>query len=664
MPNYRAHGQRDETSIEDGDAEFLRIDMRDPATIGRGCLSDGRNIRLLDRSVDTRGGIQKLPWTNRIGGPDTDQVLPFGTIYGVGEFSDPNGEEWTLVAADGKVYKLRESNMASEVNLPLGLTITSEVNFTQTFSGVAMFRGESLPQLQLSDLDTGFEAIVSLEPNTISGGGTENPTDGTEPMPPAVNGEWIGNRLFVPHSRDLLDISDFLNPTRFQPVRSQGRINQGSSDSLVRFFKFSETAGLAFKSGSIYQLLNIKADLTDMILDDVTREYGLCAAKAVVNVGANVWFLVQGRGVCSIEQSAQGKLRGVDIPISAPIQKVISRINWNYAGAAVAATYENRVYFAVPLDDATVLKGELVPAGNYSGAPTTISGFITGKTYRYVKGANETNLVNGVDTLTDSADFVAAGPTVTLAGTNGLARTASIMQAFIGVNNAVLVYNLVNDGWESIDQGTAIMVQNFVKIPYDGQRRLFFFSNDGYINLYEEGAHDEVQLTSGVVIEEIQYYALSRGYTCWKEDGSRDQSSKRFHTPQLAISTWAPQYTLVAITDGVGERTVLTQDETKSRVKYYKPWDRPDYDATNVNGDHGEPYREDYSVELPGDSDGINMDAGVDLDLFQDSREGMKEAKICGRYMQVEVANSQGRIKVRSIEIFAQAGQRRAGVLV
>lgn len=66
-------------------------------------------------------------------------------------------------------------------------------------------------------------------------------------------------------------------------------------------------------------------------------------------------------------------------------------------------------------------------SGNYSGAGvSTISGLTVGATYYWVKGANDTNCVNGANTQTTTGPFTAAGTSVTLNGTISIAVTAIV----------------------------------------------------------------------------------------------------------------------------------------------------------------------------------------------------------------------------------------------
>ena len=241
----------------------------------------------------------------------------------------------------------------------------------------------------------GFKPIAQLD-NTISGDGTENPTDGTEPIPNAERGLFFQNRVFIPFRRDQVAVSDYLNYTRYSPVFSAFRINQGSSDALVTLGRFNETTLIAFKEQSIYAIGNITGDLGGATLYEVTSEYGCQAPKSVVAIGKDLWFLADKRGVCSITLTEQNKIQGRDVPVSQEIQKTIDRINWRYAAGATAAYWQNRLYMAVPLDNAEVAKASLIPEDAvYDSNGVYVVSVRTGRQYRWRKGANDLGVANG-----------------------------------------------------------------------------------------------------------------------------------------------------------------------------------------------------------------------------------------------------------------------------
>jgi len=272
----------------------------------------------------------------------------YGTVYGAGIFRDPQSVEYLLVATSDGVYATKEANPSRKLAMPSGVSsISSDVDFVQCFNVVIMFRGENEEPLMMERVDEGFKSITPVASDTDI---DENDSDGTEQIPNAATGLFFSNRLLVPHRKDLVAASDFLNYTRYQPVMANFRINQGSEDELISLVRINDTTVACFKSNSIYIASNVYGNLSDLILDEVTREYGAIGRNSIVQVGSDVAFLSSKKGVTSLSIASNGKVTAVDIPLSEAIQPLIDRINWNTASNSAAAYHNNRLYMAVPID--------------------------------------------------------------------------------------------------------------------------------------------------------------------------------------------------------------------------------------------------------------------------------------------------------------------------
>ena len=280
-----------------------------------------------------------------------------GSIYGASNFETPNGIEHLIIATSQGIFVTSPDSASEEVKVNGFLygnasypTITNsnKVRFVQCFNNLVMFRGEDFSPLVLKEniLD-GFQSITQEETPEAD----ENDDDGTEQIPNSSTGLFFGNRLVVPFGRDEVAVSDYLNYTRYQPVRSAFRVNTGSSDKLVSVFKFDPNTLLVFKESSIYSVRNVYGDLADAQLDSLTSEYGCASERSIVSAGSDVIFLSDQRGVVSLRQSVAGETQSVDVPLSQPIQPIIDRIDWTKASDAVGAYSNNRYYLAVPLRD-------------------------------------------------------------------------------------------------------------------------------------------------------------------------------------------------------------------------------------------------------------------------------------------------------------------------
>ena len=514
----------------------------------------------------------------------------YGTVYGTGIFRDPASTEYVLVAASDGVYATKEGNPSTKL---AGVSsISSDVEFVQCFNTIVMFQGEDVEPVSMTRIDVGFVSISQTDTDiTID----ENDSDGTETIPNASTGLFFANRLLIPHSKDLVAASDFLNYTRYQPVMSNFRINQGSEDELVSLVRINNSTIACFKTNSIYIVSNIYGNMADITLDEVTREYGAVSKNSIVQVGDDVVFLSSKKGVTSLGVAQHGKVSAVDVPMSEPIQPLIDRINWNAASGAAAAYHNNRLYMAVPLDG--------------------------------------------------SSD-----------------------------NNAILVYDYLAGGWAGYDTLTypsdrAIKVKQFLETTHQGKRRLFFLDTDGFINLYDDaltecGFVDELPKSTdsahadfgNIKMEQISDEIVTRGYT------AGDISSKKWQSAEVQLATNDPSFTINAQFDGPEENNLeLVGGQTFSRTKYDRPFDKADYTESMVNDDFMTKFRQDYSVnpdteiDLP-DGVGADDNIGFDPDLHQQSQNRYRYRGE-GRYVQLKVANTNGRAELVATKVGAIPGQ-------
>jgi hypothetical protein len=146
---HRRYGDGDETPSVDGDIFWRGVEMRGhPSHLGPGWASEAINMRFSDGKPKPRKGSVKLGWTNKIAGGG---IQPWGMVYGRGNFKDAAGAQWLITAADGNVYASKSNTATTQLTLPAGVTITSEVNFEQANNALVMFRGLSAVPLTGAD---------------------------------------------------------------------------------------------------------------------------------------------------------------------------------------------------------------------------------------------------------------------------------------------------------------------------------------------------------------------------------------------------------------------------------------------------------------------------------------------------------------------------------
>lgn len=484
MNNTTPIGPRDRPERMNGDRGWLGVNLKlDPSQLPEGYASEAVNMRFRLGVPETRGGSMVAPWLNKISG---GAVQPWGAVYGVGVFRDPNSaQEYVLLAADGNVYACQPNNAPMLLRLPSGVTVATSCRFQQAFDVVILFRGFDATPLVMSSVVTGFLEIEA-SPN---GTGLLN-------IPNAMRSVAAANRVFVANDGDGLLASDILDYTHYS-LTDNFRINQGSADRIVNVSTFGSSTIVALKGLSIYRVDSVYGTLSAATLSTVTTRYGCVAAESVVDCGNDLLWLSQ-EGVASLTlterneiQTAQGALAGKYPMFSDDIQPLIERIAWRYASGATAQLWNDYYILAVPIDQAEVLGPELSPQNwaapsNSVRIPTT-----AGATYRWLPTATETLLTNGAATYATSRDFVAEAAYVTVT-ISGLTFNGSLRQVWAGVNNAVLVYDLRNQAWAGYDHADGIAYSRFFKARYNHRERLFGLTFDGYVRLFEEDQADRL----------------------------------------------------------------------------------------------------------------------------------------------------------------------------
>ncbi|MDB4312104.1 hypothetical protein N9937_01610 [bacterium] len=221
-------------------------------------------------------------------------------------------------------------------------------------------------------------------------------------------------------------------------------------------------------------------------------------------------------------------------------------------------------------------------------------------------------------------------------------------------NNAILIYDVVNQAWAGYWTASFLDVKRFVRTDYAGKRRLFIVNgNDtlvqkakGAFMLVGDGFTDDLYSDEYEIVDQL----TTRGYA------AGTIQDKRFQTTMFVLKTWNPNYTVKAISDGANEENILRSAITKDRAKYYT-FGKADYDESNVNDDHGDPYREDYSV-LPAVGDGPDPGAnGINPNLRQRTQETARINRF-GEWVQFQIATTQGHANLVACGIGVQAGRR------
>lgn len=200
-------------------------------------------------------------------------------------------------------------------------------------------------------------------------------------------------------------------------------------------------------------------------------------------------------------------------------------------------------------------------------------------------------------------------------------------------NNAVLVYDTLNQSWSGYDEGPGVAVAAWLKAMWHGEERLFCVTHDGVIGLYEDGAWDEkVDEEGRVERHPIRWRVTSRAY------GGEDPGRKHAGRLRVDLESWWPRVQVSVITGSdrkpVTVRSWIERDRTRWQIA-----GRARYDATNAAGGHGLDGREDYSVTLP-----VWVKDGLQVDRMTAWKGEWPVRQQC-QWLQVRLEADQGRVR-------------------
>jgi len=479
-----------------------------------------------------------------------------------------------------------------------------------------------------------------------------------------------GNNTRVPANASYARKADYIYASDILDIKhtyfdNQFRINQGSSDEIVSLAKVSENQVVVFKNDTVFLLSSfIQGNNTELgatvQLTSLIPNYGLIAPRAFAVVGEDVYFMSGKRGVVSIKRNLEGRLHGVDLPISDEIDSIVQSIDWVYASEIRMAYYDNKLFVAVPLSEDTGVQGDELHTNQGVAFSSPIISWsikaVPGRQYWYDKASNGVSLTSGSTTLTSSGSFIAAAlPDITtMVSVTDSLSDESVKEYVTDTNTAILVYDFLNKKWAGYDTGNEMRVKEFFKMNYAGVERLFFSATDGYINLVEDGfgTDDSFNTTTykGLVSSTINTTLKTRGYSI------PNSKHEVMTDATIDIATHNPKYSVAMKLDGVEETSTIVTDRTKSQTAYYRPFDKAAWTNTNTNNDHATPYREDYRV-LAATAGFYLGAAGIDFNRKQQTQESFTLPSREGRFAQLELTNTQGHIDLNKIVIDVMEGQ-------
>jgi hypothetical protein len=267
-----------------------------------------------------------------------------GSVLGTGSYSDPDdpGSLWTMLVGSASVGFYAFGKTSHTVNYTSGQTVTALSTIVQADNQVFIFRGiNDTPLVWDGNWGTKFELATGTVPNS----------------PQAL---FYQNRLWTLVPKDSFYASDVLDFTAFTEITNQFNLSTGDSNYVVTSYPFGSNTIIVFKNKSIMALTSVDGALTDVVATEITRQVGAIGINAVVTVGPDLAYVsdknINLLSLTATNNAVQHKI----LPLSAPIKKILARVNWQYGYKISLGYLDNKLYVALPLDNSTVCNAVVV----------------------------------------------------------------------------------------------------------------------------------------------------------------------------------------------------------------------------------------------------------------------------------------------------------------
>jgi hypothetical protein len=333
----------------DGDQGFIGLNSKDnPVNLGKNFVSKSVNFRF-DRGIAVvRKGTKKLT------GNTFNEA-----IYGSCTYTNASGvESIVLVVSNGiYLYTPDTDTISAKIAFPTGQTIVStddvDVYQAQGIGYVYICRGFAKSTLR-------WDGVTTI---AIPATGTHHN------YPNSRHAIYFGNRHIVQTDQNTFQVSHYLSDNTWSSL-DMFSINDGSSDRLVGIAPWQLNEFVVFMRNSIhYCAVGVGANAAgdaatepDSYVKSLATDIGCIAKGSIVQAGGGIFFLSD-NGIYMLNPAGAGqgstntpegmRLLTVAEPLSAPINDVIARINFNAVDSATAVYWENRYYLALPLDGST-----------------------------------------------------------------------------------------------------------------------------------------------------------------------------------------------------------------------------------------------------------------------------------------------------------------------
>lgn len=269
---------------------------------------------------------------------------PSESVYASAIYSDPNdaGSQWIMLAGASQVGFYAFGRASRSVSYASGLTVSEQATIVQANNQVFIFRGADAAPLRWSgNWGDEFELATGTIPSTNQA-------------------LYAQNRLWCIDGKDTIRASDVLDFTVFNALENSVNIGIGDSTFLVTLYPFGNSTILVFKNRSIIALTGIEGALSDIVASEVTRQVGAVGINSVVSVGPDVVYMSDRNINLITLTSTNNALQHKILPLSRNIQKIFNRVNWEYGYKVSMGFHDNKLFVALPLDNATTCNAVVV----------------------------------------------------------------------------------------------------------------------------------------------------------------------------------------------------------------------------------------------------------------------------------------------------------------
>ena len=652
--------------VPDGQTDFSG-GMRMIGELGPSEYRYGRNIIVRNGDARTRPGVRRQFKINSAGFNeafffnqenekynDTDHTgfwfafdfvgTTWKDIQGMTFFrflSDTTARQ--LVVSDGTVF-IHNKGYVTTIDTAEVLTTSETIVFVQGNNKVVMLRSSGNPLFwDGAAQSSGFQSFTSP--------GTSNR------IPLAANGEYMYSRLLLIKDRDDVYVSDSLDFDTYDYTDQLFSVRRGDGDELMAIVPFKKKYAIAFKKNSISVLtgLNEFVDVAggDTLANHVEVEtlsttVGIVGSKAYAVRGEEIYFLSY-KGVTSVSRSAEGEMRGEDIPLSAPIQPLIDEINWQYAYKAVGAIFNNYLLFSVPTGSSTLNNKTLVYdflAANGQGA--WVSEWTS-------------DMLRPVQYFEDNEKLY-----------------------FLNQDGALKIM-WSDDSWDTEDVFDDVSEHDISVVYNEGDRCYSDLYGEKIIYrcLFENKNTVTSNTTYWVPETDVQnlFHIDSEIWAAFYVHGD-EVSPKRWSRGEIVFAHHDPKISVTIEDEDYGTLETLYSDKTYSQTSYdiagVSAWG-----SHNAALDFGDPHRQDYALMLDtagrqytieelsnnftmndlilhgipasGFFDGMFIDKnGIDLDVHETHSLPFIPRLVNNRSFSLRIRNTQGKIRLKSIILIAQ----------